>query len=256
MTYDEYAKIENESPYLYTLVKHGQGLWYFGAHHSFNPADEQFITLRTFWNSFINHLGTDTKRGVALVEGGVRRDSPNETDAIIKDGEAGFVSFLASKQSILLESPEPPLSYEFQELSRMFKKEEIYYYYFARIVSQWNTMSERPDFITYINKYLVQESDEGNWPASEYTLSFMREIHRKQFGKEFNSEDKTFFQNIVNPMRHIAVTNKVAQESGKIRDMFIIGQIREHWDAKRNIFIAYGDSHAVMQEKILKEILI
>ena len=255
MTYQEYAKIEHATPYVFTIKRPGHGLWYFGADHAYDPANPQFTALRNLWNQFINEIGKASNQTVLLVEGGIPRNATSEETAILEDGEAGFAAFLAVAHSVAIESPEPPLSHEYQKLLSQFSKDEIHYYYFARVVTQWNSMSSRPDFSSYVTKYLEQDAREGHWSSTEYSLSTMYKIHKELFNKEFDLEDKDFFQHIVNPLEPVAVTNRIAQASGNIRDAFIVGEIQKHWNQGKNIFIVYGDSHAVRQEQFLKESL-
>jgi len=66
---------------------------------------------------------------IALVEGGTRKVHKTEGQAILEDGEAGLLTFLADKDRISIDSPEPDRKDEMKGLESDFSRDEIEYYY-------------------------------------------------------------------------------------------------------------------------------
>jgi hypothetical protein len=59
------------------------------------------------------------------------------------------------------------------------------------MVSQWHRLLEpKPDFDEYINKSLYRIKDENEWDNSNYSVNYMKIIHKKIFNTEFNQNDK------------------------------------------------------------------
>lgn len=253
MTYDEYKKTRHKIPYFFSIEKNNQYLFYFGAKHSFDPKHKQFRLLKNYWKKFLNK--TKKKKAIVLVEGGERPVSKNEIQSIKEGGEGDFMTFLANQENIETVSPEPEEDYERSELLKKFSREEIQYYYFARVVYQWNNLLDKPDFEKYISAFLKSDEKSSNWRDFDFSLENMKEVHKKLFKKDFNQNDKEFFYSIINPTFSAAVINLVSRESSTIRDNHIVKEIKKYWNKGKNIFIVYGSSHAVMQESVLREVL-
>ncbi len=64
--------------------------------------------------------------------------------------------------------------------------------------------------------------------------------------------DSEFFSKVVNPLLTISVINDVARSCGRLREIEILKEIERFWTEGKNIFIVYGQTHAVIQEPVLK----
>src|SRR3989344_809496 len=136
MSYGDYQKIRSQVPYIYKLQKDGYWLYCFGSQHSFNPDHPQFPLIKNNWHEFLEKTKKDNR--VVFVEGGVRDLSSNEIESIQNDAEVGLMTYIAHKDSVEVDSPEPTLKEEIVGFEKLFTKEEVSYYYFARMVYQWN----------------------------------------------------------------------------------------------------------------------
>ena len=253
MTYDEYRKIRHKIPYLFNIEKNGQHFFYFGAKHLFNPKNKQFRLLKKYWEKFLDK--TKGVNSIVFVEGGKRPQSENKEVAIKEGGEAHFITFLASQENIETISPEPEESYERSELLKKFSKEEIQYYYFARVVYQWHNLFDKPVFENYISRFLKKDARNSNWKGFDLSIENMKKIHKNLFNKNFDEDDKFFFHSVIDPTSSKTVINLASRESGIIRDNYIVKEIKKYWNGGKNIFVVYGVSHAVMQEPELRRIL-
>ena len=191
-----------------------------------------------------------------FVEGGKRPVESDESQAILKHGGMGLVTYLADESHIERFSPEPSEKYERSQMEKEFSKEEIQYYYFARVVHQWiRKQDPKPDFEGYINDYLKRDEIESEWDGFDFSLDAMKKIHSDLFNTEFDEKDTKFFYDVTNPVKIQCVVNKVSRASSEIRDKYIVEKICEFVSKGYSVYLQYGATHAVMQEPLLKELL-
>ena len=239
-------------PYIYQIERNNKLLVYYGADHSFDPAHKQWQDIKEYFNQFIKK--TAGKNCVVLVEGGGTERKNSESEAIREGGEPLFTTFIANKVGLRSISPEPDEQYEIIELLKTFSKEQIMHYYFTRLVDQWNRYkTEKPEFESYMNKFLVRYKNVTKWKDFEFTIKNMKEIHLQLTNKPFaeTSEEQMYFMTW--PMEYNWISNQVAAESSKIRNNFIESEIKKYWDYGKNIFIVYGQGHAVENETYLRK---
>lgn len=222
MSYAEYSSEEYPTPYLYHLSKGCQHLYFFGSRHTYDFKDEQISTLEAFWDEFLD--ATKGLPRVALIEGGERSVAVSKSEAIETGGEIQYVSFLASENSISIESPEPPESHWFQELEKKFPKDAVAYYDFARVCYQWNQKKARPAFVGYIKDFLESNRKKSGWKDYDFSLEHMKEVHKDIFQSIFNENDKHFFYDVINPTTSFSIINEVSRADDEgIRDIYILG---------------------------------
>lgn len=255
MTQEEYSLTKHEMPYVYKIQNKNQSLYYFGEKHSFNPNDEEWIKTKELWNDFV--VQTKNQKRIAFVEGGITKVRKTETEAVSETGGTGLIIFLASKDSVEVYCPEPNRKYERVELEKSFSKEEIQYYYFARLVAQWWRKQEpRPEFEEYINSYLKRDAESSGWNDFDFSLDNMKKIHKKLFNADFDLNDRKFFQDITTPVVLKTIINEVCRACSTLRNEYIVNEILKYWNQGYSIFVEYGQSHAVIQEPWLRERLI
>ena len=254
MTYDEYNNSKLSAPYSYILQCGDQCLYYFGSRHSYDPMDEQFNTIENFWNEFIDK--TKGQERIVLLEGGNRPVFETKEKSIQEGGEGNFGAYLAKQKDIKTFSPEPPDNFLFSETLKYFSKEEIVYYYFARMCYQWNRMIVREDFETFMNKYLSRDAEDSGWTDFEFSINNLAAIHKKMFGTDFDKNDKDFFKDVASPLTEKTTINKVSRFMGSyLRDIYILEQIEKFWKEGKSIFIIYGGTHAIMHEPALRDMV-
>lgn len=254
MTEDEYSRIKHKTPYVYKIQTGKQFLYYFGEKHSFNPDDSQWVQVRNFFSDFVKN--TENQKRIAFVEAGRPPVKETENGSILEAGGTGLITFLASQLNIEVYCPEPSRVYEIRELEKQFSREEIEYYYFARIVNQWGRIPDpKPKFEEYVSRFLERDEKNSGWNDFDFSYENLKRIHRNMFKAEFNENNSSFFRELVTPVDLKTTINKVSRASGVIRENYIINEISKYWDNGYSIFIEYGSSHAVIQEPLLKEML-
>lgn len=251
-SYDEWKAVYKKMPYSFTIKKNAQYLYYFGANHSHDPKNEEFPALREFWKEFLEKAGN--KNGVVFVEGGLRKLVESEETAIKRDSESGFITFLANRARVPVHCPEPNPTGERINLLKKFSKEEVQYYYFARVAHAWHRRDPKPNFEEYTSHYLEQDKVDSKWEDFDFSLEHMKLIHKKLFGTDFENNEQFSFQNI-NPTVENSVINKVARACSIYRNVHIVTEILKFWKEGKNIFVVFGGAHAVLQEPALRKLL-
>ena len=247
-----YNRTETSVPYNFQIKKSGKLLYYFGANHSHNPKDEQYPLLKKYWKEFRSK--TDPQNSVVIIEGGLRQVLNTEQEAIKRGAEADFITRLASKQKYNIVCPEPGRQMEMKRLLSKYSKEQIQYYYFARVVNQWGNLTDPPKFEDYVEGFLIADREESGWKDFDFSLNNMKKIHKSIFSGIFNKHHTTFFYSIINPAFRSTVINAYSQDKGCIRDAFIVKNILNEWNKGSNLFIVFGCTHAVMQESALRNL--
>jgi len=251
MKYEDYYKVHHKVPYTFNLSNKKQYLYYFGSKHTFDPVHPQFKKVDSFWKSFLQK--TKGKNCIVLVEGGKRPILKTLKEATLTNGEMGYVTYLASGSKIDTFSPEPPMKYVYKFLEKHFSRQEIQYYFFARVCFQWNNMKRKPAFESYLKPFLLRDKKESGWKNFNFSIANMKKIHTKIFKIPFNENDKMFFYDVINPTTLKTNINKVSRlEDEGMRDVYIVNQIEKLWKKGKNIFVIYGYGHAIVQKKALQ----
>lgn len=252
MTYKEYNKKRHFVPYLFKIEKNGQVLYYFGSNHSYDPKNEQYVALKKYWSEF--SVKTKPGNSLILVEGGVRPIAKSAKEAISKGAEANLITYLGSKMGYKTHTPEPGRVAETKNLLSKYTKQQIQYFYFARVVNQWGNMVSKPNFDEYINRFLERDKKETGWKNFDFSLRNMKKIHKSLFGGEFENKHTSFFGSISNPTYRTTAINAFSQDQGIERDILVVEEILKKWRDGINIFIVFGHTHAVVQEPVLKKL--
>ena len=245
MSYEEYATIKHGCPHIYTLSKPNQTLTYFGANHSCDPDNVQYPIFKKFWNQFIEQTGG--KNCVVLIEGSLRGDHVTEHDAITQGGgEGGLLQFYAEQHGIPAICPEPSKEFLHDQLSQQFSAQEIEYLYFSHIGMQFHRCRKVDPTIEFEPFYQAYKRS--------LSLDTMKEMHAQLFDTPFDAQDEKFFYNNSNPVGQKNKINTVARANSRMRDETIVQYIGDLIKQEKNVFIAYGATHAVMQRAAIESL--
>lgn len=234
--------------YTYKVSGNNQELVFFGAKHSFDANNPQFKFLKKEWEIFLRQTGG--KNCIVLVEGGKRPVMQSEKEAVENYGEAGFITYLAAKEGIERYSPEPSMKFEVLEILQSFPRERVIYYYFARTVSQWHRLVKKEEPEEYIKPFIDRYKKIKGLEDFDFSIDNFIRIHDATHNHKFDLDNQKCFYEDSNPFK-----SGVAEAVTKLRDVYIVGEIKRLWNQGKNIFIVYGASHAIRQEKALKNLL-
>lgn len=254
MTAREYNETRHKTPYVFSSNKDNQFLFYFGCKHTRDPRDEQFEEIKNFWSEFL----TKTKKHncVVLIESNPLPTIIGEQDGVIKEfGERGFMVWLAEKEKVPFYHPELQIGEEAEILAKHFPKKLIVYFYFIRSVRSW-LEGERPENFENVLRRAANACQQRiNWQDVSCSVEDIKEIHKEIFGEELSIKNKETINRAPVPIYYDSVINDIARESSRIRNIKILEEIEKFWEEGKNIFILYGASHAVVQERAVKSIV-
>ena len=256
MSDEEFLNKNYSEPYTYKLKSsNGFELVYFGGNHTTDVQDPQYPILSNLWEEFIQ--GKNPEECLVLLSGGTGYPTNlNLDDAIHQGGECNYIAVVAHNNKIRLIAPEPDMHRVNSELEKQFARDQIEYYYFARVVAQWNRFQgiDKPNFRWYMEGFLEQDRDESGWVDYDFSIENMRRVHKQIFGTEMDENDKEFFDAISNPYSNKSIVNEVGHEENIIRDENIVREILRYIK-NHNLFIVFGSAHAIVQEKALRDLV-
>ena len=123
--YAERDKIPKNPVRLLDLVSSSKGrLYFFGAGHSSDPSDPQFLKIEQAWNQ--------VKPTIAFYEGPNRPIAATRDETIKQAGESGFVRFLATRDGIPFVTLEPSPQEEANFVMQKFSREQVMLFYVLR----------------------------------------------------------------------------------------------------------------------------
>lgn len=254
----DWHRIKKSDPYSYTIEAGDHRLYYFGANHSHDPENHQYPVLSYFWDRFV---ATENKDKVVMVEGGLRRLADSLEEAIIKDGESGYVTYAAHQLDIPVICPEPSEVDERAYLQQQFTQDEIQLYYFVRLIQPWHRKGQEWSFADFYHTYYgdtfadyAKENLPG-WESYDFSAEHMIDVYQKVYDRVFNPDDLDWGKRIVSHAITEYATNRLSAECSRFRDISIVSQIITEWQTGKNIFVTFGLSHAVFQEAALRKIL-
>ncbi|MCL5410384.1 MAG: hypothetical protein M1324_00830 [Patescibacteria group bacterium] len=241
-------EISSNTPYFFSLENKGKLLFYLGVKHSWDPADSHFDFIKSKWNEFLSRV----KNPFVVVESNWRIHN-TEVEAILQGGEIDFIAYHCNQKNIPISCFEPDRGSEMNFLLKQFSKERIEYYYFARNVSQWHRLTQKPDINPYLLSFLQRDKKVSGWDDFVFSIDHMKEIHRQFFGTELNFGDAEFFKKIENPTREDNPFKDLVRASGSYRDQTVVKNIKNVWDQDKDLFVIYGRGHALNHERLLRD---
>lgn len=247
--YEEVFKGKHATPYFFD-IKNGKGraLFYFGARHSRDPKDEQWQTLKIFWEKFLAESSTPR---IVLLEGNpLPGKIPAGDEAIRQYGESSVVINLARELNIEIRWPEFDMTEESQILVKQFDSELVYYFYFVRSASAWIRAGNVGGFDEVINK--AADATARRIPGAPTSLSSYEATHQKLFGRPLNQNEIKTMQRAIAPVFHDSIINDIARASSQLRNERIVLEAERYWNSGYSIFMLFGAAHAVVQEAALK----
>lgn len=249
LRYEDYLKKEIHLPYILDLKNKTKHLVYYGAAHSFDPADTMFADIEKRFHNL--------KPDIVFNEGGDDWPVINHRDSTIRlTGDPGFIRYLCRKNNVPVKSIEPPDSFEYKHLLTKYKKEDIVLMYFCRQIEQLQNQGEISN--NYFEKYMdsfISDLKNNGMPLNndEIKFSFMKNYYEKFFHSKFNWKkfDPTNYQ----PIYSKTLLNEICRESTYFRDRYIVSIIEETLKIKNKIFVVMGGSHLVIEEPVLRYLM-
>ena len=256
---EEYGKIKHENPYLYKLESEsGRQLLFFGAKHSADPDEPQFIRIKESLESFNPDLVmVDAAPGPKVsreeFNNGILEQDLNEV--IKRRGDPGFTIRVAVENDIPWFCPEPNPRKEFEFLfEKGFTKEEIQAWALFRNIPVFNKRRGDRTFDEFTETAINGFLDKSGWKL-EASIDQIIKIGIEMIGEEVDVENDMNIHKYTNPGNK----NKMQQLSSlswRFRDEVILENIAEKLEDYNKLFVVYGSSHAVVLEPALSYLLL
>lgn len=242
MTWSEYSWKEEAWPYVLDLSSGHGRLLYFGAAHSFDPADPQMRQIEEAWTSF--------HADIAFTEGGFPPIESSRDEAVKKAGEPGLVRFLAARDDVPTTTLDPSRPEEVAHLATSFSREQIKLFFVLRSVMQLVQRSAGTGVDDEAARLLAIYGGTPGLRGSPRTVTELQDAYVKYFPKSghYSGTPKTWFD----PVQGGTFLNEIARVSSEYRDMYIVRLLVQHVREGQRVFAVIGGSHVVMQEPALR----
>lgn len=265
LSFEEYTKTPfalgpKKDSFVFNLEKENKKLLYFGSHHTNDPQDEIFTKIQKSFEEFnpekvyiegYRYINTNKKE---IIE----KYKNLDLEEVKKMGESVFVLKLAIDKNIDFESPEPDREEELKSiLDKGFSKKDIYNYYAYRMIAQYDrTKKEKSseDLKEYIKPYLEKFRNFSIWDGQDLAI-LENQIYAEIDALDMQNLEK--YKDMVDPTpwpnKDFTNINQISQASGDFREEYILENIIKGFEECDKIFVIYGFSHAVKQEKAFRE---
>ncbi|MCA3017949.1 MAG: hypothetical protein ING71_00550 [Rhodocyclaceae bacterium] len=248
MSWDQYKSVAHPTPYVLKFKTARGDLLYFGAAHSNDPLHPQFATISACWEKL--------KPTTVLLEGGVPQTANDASQAIARNGEAGFVGFLAAKSGAKVSALERGIDAQAAMLEKKFTKVELKLFYTLRQLQQVKREKNPAigsDWDGWANWWLGPNgffnfvpSLKNSPPFNVEELKSLTKIHFPSLREWHDIDDSQF-----DPRFADSLTQRVAREASDLREPQMVQTILENLKDGRRVFAIAGASHVVVQEDLL-----
>lgn len=250
MDRETYNALEHQIPYIFSIQSNSHNLFYFWANHCFDPEHEQTEQIEIARNNFVNN--TNTKKH-AFIEANVQIPFPTKKESIEKAWESGLLVRLATQNNISFSCAEPTRWEEIEYLEKFFSKEDLLYSYYWIRLGQWHRQDVEKNREIYCSK-VIDKLKTFPWRENEdLTIQKIKETHEKLFHIPFDYSDKEHRIKLNNPTLDYSITNDISRKSDDVREKSILQNIINKRNEDYDVFIVYWSSHAVIEEKALRE---
>lgn len=178
----------------------------------------------------------------------------SRNEAILKDGELGLEKFLADKAGIKTSNGDEPDKLEFDELSKIFSKDEALFYFaserfiFPYIFGQYSGTLEDEYDNNFIKGYLEKEGIKLS--ETKKTLAYYKTLYRRYFGQKFSLEKMN--QLNFTPFGTRNHFNAVTRKSKELRDVYLCKQIEAQLKLHNRVLVVFGGWHVLSVEPALE----
>lgn len=242
LTWEEYVKNSEKTPYILELPTNKGGLLYYGSLHKVDPRHPQFVDIERRWKKF--------KPTMVLSEGGIWPLEDSRKKAICRHGEGGLMRFLAAKNGIPIQSIDPPRKIEVIHLSRFFTPDKIKLYYILRQAVINRNMKKDMNNVNYVNCLLGELSKLDRFKGNPSTYDEFELTARKLFPnlKDWRSIPCSHFYSN-GPENFLA---KIHLKVNEFRDNYMLKILLNELKKGKRVFAVVGRSHVVKQEPVLR----
>ena len=245
LTFEQYQALDHAEPYVVHLETASGALLYFGARHTFDPADPQLDSLEAAWRAFAPDA--------AYTEGGdLSIDGLSRDEAVQRFGEAGLTWVLARRDGVPVQTLDPPRAAEVAHLRDVgWTDEQLMLFYTLRNVAQRGAQAESVDFRNVLPRYLASLTARFGLRGPDTFDAFEDAVSRllPELG-DWRSIPGSYFY--PGPQDPEFFTNRISTDANRFRDAYHVRVLNETVASGKRVFAVMGSAHVVMQEPALR----
>lgn len=241
MSWAQYSRLDPTWPYILRVTTRRGALLYFGAAHTFDPADSQIEAIEKAWKEF--------RPDIAFTEGSPRPYGTRD-EAVRRAGEPGLVRYLAGRDDVPTTSFEPSRAEELSALVAHFPREQIKMFYILRDLSQFTERNGPAKVDSEVERLLTIYASTPGLAGSPRTLAEFQAAYVRYFPERatYQHVPRAWFD----PVQETTFLNALSRLSASYRDGYMIDRLVHHVRAGRRVLAVVGGSHVVMQEDALR----
>jgi CRISPR/Cas system-associated protein endoribonuclease Cas2 len=247
MSWEEYSRRSYTWPYLLTIYTSGGGsLLYYGARHSDNPDDQQFLEIEYLWTQF--------KPDIAFNEGGDPPVEKTRNEAIRRAGEPGLIRFLAARDKVPVMSLDPTRSQQVIALRKKYSAEQIKLFFILLQMTEYQRIiggDESPE--EHLKKTINILNSEPGLDVEPKSISEVESVFARICPGQGSYKDAK--PSWFDPTLTENTFNAISRDSSNFRDRYMLKLIARTVNEKKRVFAVVGASHVVMQEQAIREML-
>lgn len=245
LSYEEYARIEHDTPYVLRFDRGSGALLFFGSAHIYDPEDPQIADIVARWSEF--------RPTLAYNEGGDPPAEPALTDAVSRFGESGLVRHLGVRDRIPVANIEPPMARQVEDLRAAgFSDEQIKLFFVLRQVPQHQGRTGSPMSdarAIEVLAYFTQVTGLHGPPATPAQLAAACTRLLPPLG-DWRDVPQAWFDPAVS--RPPAFTGTASLRLSVLRDAWVVDLLAAAVHRGERVFAVMGASHVVVQEPALR----
>ena len=250
--YAEMSKQYGQNPFTFEIEKDRQVMFYFGANHSHDPNNHQYLKLRNYWNKF---LETGNKDKVVLVEIELRNHNYQDEQSAIKAGSEGdFITFLATKEKIPVACPDIS-KLEFMKMRPSIDRDDFLLHTFLTWIDQHQKLDGFKDnFEKSFEEWCERQKKREVWKGLKISPERIEQIYREIISKEFDLDENQ--NHYIDPNKTDSRLNELVRIYSDERELKIVSEIKRYWDDGKSIFAVFGSGHLIIQRPALEKLLV
>ncbi len=231
------------------LKNNNKHLFFYGSRHCNDKSDPMFNDIeRYFYNC---------SPQVVLVEGYYNKSLYADPEEAILHGESAFVSYLAQKENIPLDTVEPSMEEQYKNLLDRYDKEKVLSMYVLRQLYQYQfQQEENKRQIQQLLQQFVSGMREKGFPLkeSETTFEYIRSLLKPYLKVELNENNWTEVDAYSIVYNQGSEINDIYQEVYKIRNEHLKSTIEESLKEYDRVFVIMGSQHVIDERDNINQI--
>jgi len=239
MSWQDYRAGRHEWPYVLRLETSRGALLYFGAQHSSDPRDPQFVALEKLWDEF--------RPDLALNEGGDPPVAQSRDDAIQQYGEAGLVRWLARRSTVPVSSIDLSRERQATMLRASWPSEQVKLFFLMRALLPCERRQGCDRAAEVIRTLPIITSTTGIPSAPNSKEEVEQALAHIAPGERPDTHVQWF-----DPTEDGHPFNAMARQVEDARDRHMIEVISVALHEGHRVFAVAGGSHVTRQEPVLR----